>query len=177
MHERTDDQADIPEEEGSEQGPHDTAAEGESPASSFGPVCITACFGFQPDVRWGLFLALPIWGPWSNLVCVDMYATRQVLFAAPAPSSVNRDILFEISGLPSEAQFDVYVDAEGLVNARSFVELHSGSTICLVPTGTHRPWTMQLSAMLRTHLPWDASEPCLSEPSVGRYCLAESCLC
>ena len=67
MHERTDDQADIPEEEGSEQGPHDTAAEGESPASSFGPVCITACFGFQPDVRWGLFLALPIWGPWSNL--------------------------------------------------------------------------------------------------------------
>ena len=126
----------------------------------------------QPDPRWGLFLALPIWGSGHNTICIDMFATRQTVFAVPAPSVADRGLLLEHAGLPSAADFDVYVDSEELVLAHSVIELQSGSTICLVPPGDQRPWTMQLSAMLTTHLPWDASEPYPSEPDIDRYCLA-----
>ena len=126
----------------------------------------------QPDVRWGIFLALPIWGPATNLVCVDFYTTRQVLFAAPAPSGADLDILRDIAGLSEGSQYDLYVDSIGPIGAEEYVELHNGSTISLVEPGCQRPWTMPLSAMLRTHLPWDDTAAFPTDFDVERYVLA-----
>ncbi|CAE6952212.1 hypothetical protein AK812_SmicGene15638 [Symbiodinium microadriaticum] len=126
----------------------------------------------QPDPRWGLFLALPIWGSSHNTICIDMFASRQTVFAVPAPSVADRGLLLELAGLSSGADVEVYVDYEGPILAHSVTELQSGSTICLVSPGDQRPWTMQLSAMLSTHLPWDASEPYPSEPDIDRTVLA-----
>ena len=126
----------------------------------------------QPDARWGLFLALPLWGPLLNTICVDIFATRQLLFAVPAPATADRDILCDLAGLPNGVDFDVYVDFYGPVAEQLTVDLCSGSTICFVPSGTQRPWSIQLSAMLETHLPWDDSAPFPDDGAFDRYCLA-----
>ena len=127
----------------------------------------------QPDDRWGTFLAFPPWAHLTALVCLDLTAFDGRIFAARAPSRVDRVALLRLAGLPPYSAahifrplYDVFL-ADG-----EECQLQLGECVVFVRGGDspHRPHS--LSQMLQTTRGWRPGPPFPQTAGDPYYCVA-----
>ena len=122
----------------------------------------------QPDARWGTLLALPQWARHCVVVCFDLYALDNRIFAVQVPVVTDRFWLLNLAGLPPQADVDIFCPCiDGPVSDGVVLRLKVGDCITFAsPTFFLEP-TVHLCAMARTALAWEAGPPFPED----RYCV------
>ena len=104
----------------------------------------------QPSAAWGALLAVPDWQDRTPVICVDCTALDGRLFAAVAPTRVNRHQLLQIAGLSPVAEAEVFLPDNMLpLEADEDVALWTGLCVRLTHRGHFPPTDLSLREMLR----------------------------
>ena len=127
----------------------------------------------QPDPGWGIMLAIPEWVRHRKVVCVDLSLYDGRIIAIASYTVIDTYHLCELVGLAAAAQVDVYVPGQlGPVPRGSAIVLATGMCVSIVNEGRSRPPVFSLTAMLRTHLPWEHSPVFPRDSQTSGYCVA-----
>ena len=125
----------------------------------------------QPDVRWGLVVAAPLWLATRVIICLDLTLIDGRIFATVAPPDLDKHILLNMAGLSGGVNVEVYVADQtepAVYGAELF--LSNGDCISFVPALEPLEFRCSLQAMLSAPFGWAGGPAFPQEPSDDRIC-------
>ena len=126
----------------------------------------------QPNIGWGVFLALPNWLQQGIVICLDLTALDGRIFAERTPQFVDLQTLLALADLANDAEFDVHVpDHHGPLQHGVECELYPGCCVSFTPRDM-QPIARDLLRMLRTPEEWSTGPGVTQESVEGCYCVA-----
>ncbi|CAE7803075.1 unnamed protein product, partial [Symbiodinium necroappetens] len=105
---------------------------------------------FQPDLRWGLFLAAPIWKFRGSIVCIDMFAHWGRVFAVILPDVTIRSRVLIAAGLSPAAEVDIFLNGDNSGIGDGDLEVRDGDCLSIFWQGSTVPGSLTLSELLTT---------------------------
>ena len=113
-----------------------------------------------------ILTAAPRWDPHATVVCLNSTEIDGRVFAAFAPSYVDREGLCRLAALPSGIDYDVFVDGDDQPMARDF-EVHLSQGMQVIPARGHA-----LPVLLLSSANWDETFAFPAPALYDSYCIA-----
>ena len=126
----------------------------------------------QPDVRWGLVVATPLWLSSRVVLCLDLTLLDGRIFATVAPPDLDKHILLNMAGLSGGAPVEVYLpDVAEPVEYGAELFVSNGDCISFVPAQEPLEFRCSLQAMLEAPFGWAGGPAFPQAPPGDRFCV------